>query len=146
MKVEEIIKLIEFVHKHNISELRIKISNDKVTIKNSDRGCQKQVSKEEQWDEKQLRLSNEKETECDEENLIKAPLVGIFYSAPSAGGENYVNVGDTVVKGQTLAIIEAMKLMNEIVSDKNGIIEKVLVENGQMVEYGQPLFVIEREE
>lgn len=75
-------------------------------------------------------------------NLVKSPLVGTFYAAPAEDAAPFVSVGDTVKKGQTLAIVEAMKLMNEIESDFNGKIAEVLVENGQPVEYGQPLFRI----
>lgn len=71
---------------------------------------------------------------------VKSPLVGTFYAAPSETAEPFVSVGDTVKKGQTLAIVEAMKLMNEIESDFDGIVEEILVENGQPVEYNQPLF------
>lgn len=75
-------------------------------------------------------------------NQIKAPLVGTYYSASAPDAEAFIKVGDTVKKGQTLGIIEAMKLMNEIESEYDGVVEQILVENGQMVEYGQILFVI----
>ena len=74
--------------------------------------------------------------------VVKAPLVGTFYSASAPDAAPFVQVGDTVAEGQTLGIIEAMKLMNEIESDYVGTVKEILVENGQMVEYGQPLFVI----
>lgn len=74
--------------------------------------------------------------------IVKSPLVGTFYVAPSEDAEPYVRVGDTVKKGQTLAIVEAMKLMNEIESDYDGVVTEVLVQNGEPVEYGQPLFCI----
>ena len=72
--------------------------------------------------------------------LIRSPLVGTFYAAPAEYADAFVAVGDMVKKGQTLAIVEAMKLMNEIESEFDGVIEEVLVENGQPVEYNQPLF------
>ena len=75
-------------------------------------------------------------------NVVKSPLVGTFYNAPSPDAEPYVKVGDTVKKGQVLAIVEAMKLMNEIESGFDGTVEKILVSNEEVVEYGQPLFVI----
>ncbi len=75
-------------------------------------------------------------------HIVTSPMVGTFYRAPSPGAAPFVNVGDTVKEGQTVCIIEAMKLLNEIESDKAGVIKEVLVENGQAVEYGQPLFVI----
>ena len=74
--------------------------------------------------------------------IVKAPLVGTFYAAPSEDADPFVSLGDTVKKGQTLAIVEAMKLMNEIESDYSGKIAEIYVENGQAVEYGQPLFRI----
>lgn len=74
--------------------------------------------------------------------IVKSPLVGTFYSAPSEEAEPFISVGDSVKEGQVIAIVEAMKLMNEIESDFSGKIAEILVENGDTVEYGQPLFVI----
>ena len=74
--------------------------------------------------------------------LVKSPLVGTFYAAPAEDAAPYVAVGDTVKKGQTVAIVEAMKLMNDIESDFDGTVAEILVENGEMVEYGQSLFRI----
>ncbi|HSN20053.1 MAG TPA: acetyl-CoA carboxylase biotin carboxyl carrier protein [Usitatibacter sp.] len=76
-------------------------------------------------------------------HTLKSPMVGTFYRAPSPGAPAFVEVGQAVSKGQTLCIIEAMKLLNEIESDVAGTIKAILVENGQPVEYGQPLFLIE---
>lgn len=75
-------------------------------------------------------------------NFVSSPLVGTFYAAPAEGAAPFVSVGDTVKKGQVLAIVEAMKLMNEIESDYDGTVAEILVENGEGVEYGQPLFRI----
>lgn len=79
-----------------------------------------------------------------EEQIVKAPLVGTFYAAPSEEAEPFVKAGDAVKKGQILGIIEAMKLMNEIESEYDGVVEAVLISNEQVVEYGQPLFRIRR--
>ena len=76
-------------------------------------------------------------------NIVKSPLVGTFYAAPSEDAQPFVKVGDTVKKGQTLAIVEAMKLMNEIESEFDGVVTEILVENEDNVEYGQPLFRIQ---
>lgn len=76
-------------------------------------------------------------------NVVKSPLVGTFYAAPSEDAQPFVKVGDTVKKGQTLAIVEAMKLMNEIESEFDGVVTEILVENEDNVEYGQPLFRIQ---
>ena len=76
-------------------------------------------------------------------NVVKSPLVGTFYAAPSEDAQPFVKVGDTVKKGQTLAIVEAMKLMNEIESEFDGVVTEILVETEDNVEYGQPLFRIQ---
>ncbi len=75
-------------------------------------------------------------------HVVTSPMVGSFYRAPSPGADPFVQVGDTVKEGQTICIIEAMKLLNEVEADKAGVVKEILVDNGQAVEYGQPLFVI----
>ena len=77
-----------------------------------------------------------------EGHAVKSPMVGTFYRAPSPGAKAFIEIGQQVKEGDTLCIIEAMKLLNEIESDATGEVKEVLVENGQAVEYGQPLFVI----
>ena len=74
---------------------------------------------------------------------VKSPMVGTFYRSPSPGAKPFVEVGDTVKSGDTICIIEAMKLLNEIECDKDGVVKAILVENGQPVEYGEPLLVID---
>lgn len=75
-------------------------------------------------------------------HVVKAPMVGTFYRAPNPSSPAFVEVGTAVKEGDSLCIIEAMKLLNEIEADKTGVIKEILVENGEPVEYGQPLFVI----
>ncbi len=75
-------------------------------------------------------------------HIVKAPMVGTFYRAPNPNSPPFVEVGASVKEGQSLCIIEAMKLLNEIEADKTGVIKEILVENGEPVEFGQPLFVI----
>jgi acetyl-CoA carboxylase biotin carboxyl carrier protein len=77
-----------------------------------------------------------------EGHAVKAPMVGTFYRSSSPGSQSFVELGQSVTVGETLCIIEAMKLMNEIEADASGTIKAILVENGQPVEYGQPLFII----
>lgn len=77
-------------------------------------------------------------------DLIKAPLVGVFYNAPAPDAAPFVSIGQSIKKGQTLCIIEAMKVMNEIQAEWDGIVDQILVEPEDIVEYGQPLFVIRR--
>ena len=78
----------------------------------------------------------------EEGHAVKSPMVGSFYRSSSPDAKPFVEVGDTVAVGDTLCIIEAMKLLNEIESDKAGVVKKILVENGLAVEYGEPLFII----
>ena len=75
---------------------------------------------------------------------VKSPIVGVFYAAPAENADPYVKVGDKVTKGQTLCIVEAMKLMNEIMADDEGVISEICVTNGQVVEFGTELFRIKR--
>src|SRR5436190_18948276 len=77
-----------------------------------------------------------------EGHVVKAPMVGTFYRTPSPDAKAFVEVGQTVKEGQTICIIEAMKLMNEIEADASGVVKAILVENGQPIEYGQPLFIL----
>ena len=76
-------------------------------------------------------------------HTVKSPMVGTFYRASSPGAKAFVEVGDTIKEGETICIIEAMKILNEIEADKSGTVTQILGENGQAVEYGQPLFIIE---
>ncbi len=93
--------------------------------------------------EKILPPAEDVETAEEKLHVIKSPLVGTFYRAPAPGAPPFVEEGDIVSPGQVLCIIEALKVMNEIESDVRGKIVKILVENGQPVEYGQPLFLID---
>ena len=76
-------------------------------------------------------------------HVVKSPMVGTFYRASAPGAKSFVEVGDAIKEGETICIIEAMKILNEIEADKSGKVTRILGENGQAVEYGQPLFVIE---
>ena len=75
-------------------------------------------------------------------HVVKSPMVGTFYRASSPGAKPFVEIGDTIKEGETICIVEAMKILNEIEADKSGTVTQILVENGQAVEYGQPLYVI----
>jgi acetyl-CoA carboxylase biotin carboxyl carrier protein len=77
-----------------------------------------------------------------EGHVVKSPMVGSFYRAASPGSKAFVDIGQSVTAGETICIIEAMKLLNEIECDKSGVVKAILVENGQAVEFGQPLFII----
>ncbi|MFC0445692.1 acetyl-CoA carboxylase biotin carboxyl carrier protein [Pseudidiomarina halophila] len=76
-------------------------------------------------------------------HIVRSPMVGTFYAAPAPGASDFVSVGQQVKAGETLCIVEAMKMMNQIEADKGGVVKQILVENGEPVEFDQPLFVIE---
>jgi len=78
-----------------------------------------------------------------EGHTVKSPMVGTFYRSSSPGAKPFIEIGSEVKEGETLCIVEAMKILNEIESDKSGVVKRILAENGQAVEFGQPLFVIE---
>ncbi len=85
---------------------------------------------------------HEEPVQAEEETAIVSPMVGTFYRAPSPGADPFVSEGDTVKKGQVIGIIEAMKLLNEVEADQDGVVKKFLVENGQPVEFGQPILTL----
>ncbi len=154
MNLKEIKELIEMLKNTDISELEIERSGVKVRLrKGGDVTCHAAVPRMEYPPAAivapavpEPRLPPvEKAAEPARTNEVKvtAPIVGTFYRASSPDKAAYVEIGDVVKKGQVLCIIEAMKLMNEIESETAGKVVHILVENGQPVEYGQPLFVIE---
>jgi acetyl-CoA carboxylase biotin carboxyl carrier protein len=83
------------------------------------------------------------EVEAPKGHVVKSPMVGTFYRSSSPGAKAFVEVSQTIKEGQPVCIVEAMKILNEIEADKSGVVTQILAENGQAVEYGQPLFVIE---
>lgn len=146
MKFEQVLKLVDAVSNSSLTELNLEEEEVKLCLKKSSDGQIVVQSSDLQFSA-QPKQSETKDPQSDESvsisgNFAKSPLVGTFYSAPSEDAQPYVKVGDHVKKGQTLAIVEAMKLMNEIESEFDGEIAEILVENASPVEYGQPLFVI----
>lgn len=131
MEIDKILTLIDKVSESGLSEFCVEEGNLRVAMKKSAKEMAVTVHD-----------SGTESVDETEGNKIVSPLVGTFYCAPSPEEEPYVSVGAAVKKGQTLGIIEAMKLMNEIESECDGVIAEILVKNGEMVEYGQPLFII----
>lgn len=146
MEFENLLKLIETVSSSELTHFSMKEGEFKLSMgKDSIVVSGREISeiKTERISARAETNSEKKsQTELSEGKMVKAPLVGTFYSASAPEEEPFVQVGDSVKKGQTLGIIEAMKLMNEIECEYDGVIDKILVENGQMIEYGQPLFTI----
>ncbi|MEW6109203.1 MAG: acetyl-CoA carboxylase biotin carboxyl carrier protein [Nitrospirota bacterium] len=142
MELEDLKNLIELLKETDITELQVEKDGTKVKIKR-----EKFFSPLEAPPHKTAAAQESviKETEEETQRLITitSPIVGTFYRSPSPEAPPFVEAGLRVKKGQVLCIIEAMKLMNEIESEVDGIVVKPLVENGQPVEYGEPLFLIE---
>jgi acetyl-CoA carboxylase biotin carboxyl carrier protein len=142
MELEDLKSLIELLKETDITELQVEKEGTKVKIKREKLFASLEVPVQKQAGVQEHAL---KEVEEDTQRLvtITSPIVGTFYRSPSPDAPPFVETGFRVKKGQVLCIIEAMKLMNEIESDVDGVVVKGLVENGQPVEYGEPLFLIE---
>ena len=139
MELEQLLKLIDAMSNSALNSLKYEEKGVKISLQKEVSG-KASVVRTECVKEEIPEVKSEVKIEEGEGNIIKSPLVGTFYVAPSEDAASFVQVGDRVEKGQTLAIVEAMKLMNEIESEYAGEIREVFVKNGEMVEYGQPLF------
>lgn len=147
MNTEPLIQLIQIVSESNLTEFHYEEKDMKLIMKRNEiihiSDSHVDGTAHPVVNVKQESLESAAASNGSEEKLITSPLVGIFYSAPAEDAAPYVQIGETAKKGQTIAIVEAMKLMNEIESEFDGIIKEIFVKNGQAVEYGQPLFSIE---
>jgi len=143
MDLEEIRHILELLKETDITEFQIEREGIKLKIKRERAFAPLEVPRP--APPPPVPEKNEAGGPQEEPNLvtITSPIVGVFYRSPSPDAPHFVEEGSTVKKGQVLCIVEAMKLMNEIESDVDGIVRKILVENGQPVEYGEPLFLIE---
>lgn len=148
MEVDQIIKLMEAVSKHEISEISLEENGTVLTIKKENEVVQvpehavQPVLTAAPVVAPQAASAVQPVAETPTGNAVCSPLVGTFYAASAPGAEPFVKVGDAVKKGQVLGIVEAMKLMNEIESEYDGIVKSILVEDGNLVEYGQEMFII----
>lgn len=142
MEFENLLKLIEHVSKSELDSFSYEENGTKIKLK-KDKNYVEAVEAPVKATKNLSQENVPEEVEVVSGNEVKSPLVGVFYAAPAEDAPAFVSVGDTVKKGQTLAIVEAMKLMNEIESDFDGVVKKIAVSNGEPVEYGQTLFVIE---
>lgn len=159
MDFKEIKELIEAVNSSDISFFELTINDAHIKM---DKSLNREILSEKEQDlttnvvakevaEKvactalETKIKDEEEVTEDNFSIVKSPMVGTFYSAPSEDSEDFVKCGDKVSKGDVLCIIEAMKLMNEIECDYSGTIKEILVKNGDMVEYGQPIFKIKED-
>ena len=151
MDLRKLKKLIDLVQESGIAELEITEGEEKVRISSVLAGAQPIYAHAAPMMPAAMpaaapvsaAAASAVETEAQPEgHVVKSPMVGTFYRSPSPGAKSFVEVGQSVGAGDTLCIIEAMKLMNEIEADVGGTIKAILVENGQPVEYGEPLFII----
>ena len=151
MDLRKLKKLIDLVEESGITELEVTEGEEKVRIVKQTGAIAAPtyvLPAGAAPAPKRSSIDLDDETEDDDDDLpagqvVKSPMVGTFYRAASPGAKAFVEVGQQVKEGDTLCIVEAMKILNEIDAEKSGTITKVLGENGQAVEYGQPLFVIE---
>ncbi len=148
MEFEQMIRLIETVSASELSSFSYEEKDTKLTIKKEKKEVIVSATPQLCNPGEGVQVVSETVPQSIEQkpqvtgNEMKSPLVGTFYNAPSPDAEPFVKVGDRVKKGQTLGIIEAMKLMNEIECEYDGVISEILVDNMDMVEYGQTLFII----
>jgi acetyl-CoA carboxylase biotin carboxyl carrier protein len=149
MDLRKLKKLIDLVEESGIAELEITEGEEKVRISRSTTHAQagpavltQAVVAAPAPVAAPAAASEPAAPQQPEGHLLKSPMVGTFYRSPSPGAKMFVEVGQSVSEGDTVCIIEAMKLLNEIEADRSGVIKAILVENGQPVEYGHPLMVI----
>jgi len=151
MDLRKLKTLIDLVSESNVSELEITEAEGKVRIVKGGGTVMQQyvpVNQSMQMAPAPQPMATEAApvaaaAPADVGHTVKSPMVGTFYRSASPGSKSFVEIGDAVKQGDTLCIIEAMKILNEIESDKTGIVKQVLADNGQAVEYGQALFIIE---
>lgn len=144
MENDKVKDLLEIMENHNLSEISLETPDGfKIAMKKAEVISENVIVKP--VEQVIVKETPKEESKTDEKrgNIVKSPMVGTFYAKPSPTANQYVDIGSTVLKGDTLCIIEAMKLMNEIESDYSGKITEILVKDGEAVEYGTPLFVIE---
>lgn len=148
MEYEKIKQLMEDMGNSKLTDIDIefpdgtKISMKKQTNVEANINCPQNVTKSIETKITNEEITTQINTEEIQGNIVKSPMVGTFYIKPSPTSDPYVQIGKEVTKGETLCIIEAMKLMNEIESEFSGKITEILVKDGETVEYGTPLFII----
>jgi acetyl-CoA carboxylase biotin carboxyl carrier protein len=143
MELEDLKQLIELLKETDITEIQVEKEGTKVKIKREKFFQSLEIATQKAPSLQESVIKKEIEDETQRLITVTSPIVGTFYRSPSPEAPIFVETGLRVKKGQVLCIIEAMKLMNEIESEVDGILLKALVENGQPVEYGEPLFLIE---
>ena len=160
MDLKEIKKILDMIAESDVNQVTIEEGDFKIKVKKTPDVAQSSApvqyqmpatpqqppqapAPQQQSSGGQSSVSSESQQQEEPDgNVVKSPIVGTFYRAPSPDADEFVKVGDQVEKGQTLCIVEAMKIMNEIESEFSGEVKKILVDNGEAVEFEQPLFII----
>ncbi|WP_040684021.1 acetyl-CoA carboxylase biotin carboxyl carrier protein [Thermobrachium celere] len=153
MDTKKLQELIECVSNSNLTYFEFEESGTKIVMKKECEGfvikevprLEKAITLDKVEEKREESVEATKPQDIRDEIVVKSPMVGTFYSAPSPDSEPFVKIGQRVKKGDILCIIEAMKIMNEIEAEVDGVIAAVCVQNGQMVEYGQALFRIQKD-
>jgi acetyl-CoA carboxylase biotin carboxyl carrier protein len=151
MDIRKVKKLIELLEESGIAEIEIHEGEESVRISRYGQSAPVAAAAPVQYtaapDAAPVSAAPAAEVKEDDDipsgHVVNSPMVGTFYTAPTPGARDFVSIGDSVNEGDTVCIIEAMKILNQIEADKSGTIKAILVENGQPVEFGQPLVVIE---
>jgi|TARA_B100001750_G_C15354056_1_gene518726 acetyl-CoA carboxylase biotin carboxyl carrier protein len=143
MDLRKIKKLMELLQQSGISEIEVKEGEESIKLSRSSKNQNEQVS----FDNKHISQPIQENLSSQQKqtlgNTIDSPMVGTFYRSPSPDSKPFVEKGQKVNKGDTVCILEAMKMMNQVTAEESGVIKDILVEDAEPVEFGQPLFVIE---
>ncbi|HDZ46909.1 hypothetical protein LCGC14_0119840 [marine sediment metagenome] len=151
MDIRKVKKLIELLEESNISEIEIQEGEESVRISRHPNGASWQQQPMPQYAQPNYAPAPSAPTAASETEsagvsyrgeAVNSPMVGTFYRSPAPGAKSFVEVGDSVKQGDTVCIIEAMKMMNQIEADRDGVVEAILVEDGEPVEFDQPMIVI----
>ena len=140
MKIDKklIKELVDYLNEFNLTELEYQESQKKIKVSRASKGVE-QIKSAAVVSPNKAVLSD---AEDSDEIRVKSPIIGTAYLAPEPGAKKFVQVGDKIKKGQTVMIVEAMKTMNHVPSTSDGVVKKILVNDGQPVEFGQPLIVL----
>ncbi len=152
MDIRKVKKLIELLEESNISEIEIQEGEESVRISRHPNGATWQPQAMPQYNMPPMQqapapatapaANAEPQGVSYQGEAVNSPMVGTFYRSPAPGAKSFVEVGDTVKQGDTVCIVEAMKMMNQIEADRDGVVEAILVEDGEPVEFDQPMIVI----
>jgi len=143
---KEIKKLIDFMEEKNLSQFELEVEGFKIKFCKNQQpvfptGSEQQIISSPENDGSSA-LTSDQQEEKDNRHFIFSPMVGTFFRSPDPSSPPFADIGESVKKNQTLCIVEAMKLMNEIESDVDGTVDEIFVENGKPIEYGQRLFAV----